>query len=87
MVGPADVGGWPARQVAANITGVRPDGPSAVGTRWRRPVLRYCRSPMAVPDEPARALAQDGGLACDDLTPHLPEGKWDAVAGEFFLTR
>ncbi len=35
----------------------------------------------------AGALAQDGGLACDDLTPYLPEGKWDAVAGEFFLTR
>jgi len=35
----------------------------------------------------AGALAQDGGLACDDLTPNLPEGKWDAIAGEFFLTR
>lgn len=35
----------------------------------------------------AGALAQDGGLACDDLTPHLPEGKWEAVAGEFFLTK
>lgn len=35
----------------------------------------------------AGALAQDGGLACDDLTPHLPEGKWDDVASEFFLTR
>jgi glycine cleavage system H lipoate-binding protein len=35
----------------------------------------------------AGALAQDGGLACDDLTPNLPEGKWDTIAGEFFLTR
>ncbi len=51
---------------------------------WMEDATRRLQSLMPAA---AGALAQDGGLACDDLTPHLPEGKWDAVASEFFLTR
>jgi glycine cleavage system H lipoate-binding protein len=31
-------------------------------------------------------LAQDGGVAVDDLTSQLPEAQWSKVAREFFLT-
>jgi glycine cleavage system H lipoate-binding protein len=51
---------------------------------WMEDATRRLQSLMP---QTAGALAQDGGLAADDLTPHLPEGKWDQVAGEFFLTR
>ena len=33
----------------------------------------------------AGALAQDGGLAVDDLTAHMPDQDWAALAKEFFL--
>ena len=32
------------------------------------------------------ALAQDGGVAMDDLTAHIPDQEWVAVAKEFFLS-
>jgi hypothetical protein len=51
---------------------------------WMEDATRRLQSLMP---QAAGALAQDGGLVCDDLTPHLPEGKWDDVASEFFLTR
>jgi glycine cleavage system H protein len=34
----------------------------------------------------AGALAQDGGLAMDNLTAHLPDQDWAALAKEFFLS-
>lgn len=34
----------------------------------------------------ATALAQDGGIAVDDLTAHLPDEDWAAVTKEFFLS-
>jgi glycine cleavage system H lipoate-binding protein len=34
----------------------------------------------------AGALAQDGGVAVDDLASQLPEDQWAKVAHEFFLT-
>jgi hypothetical protein len=30
------------------------------------------------------ALAQDGGIALDDATAHLPDEDWAALAKEFF---
>jgi glycine cleavage system H lipoate-binding protein len=39
------------------------------------------RMPMA-----AGTLAQDGGVAVDDLSVHLPDEKWLPVAKEFFLS-
>lgn len=39
------------------------------------------RFPMAL-----GALAQDGGVAVDDMTAHLPDQSWAAVAREFFLS-
>jgi glycine cleavage system H lipoate-binding protein len=39
------------------------------------------KMPMALP-----ALAQDGGVAVDDLASQLPEKEWVAVAKEFFLS-
>jgi glycine cleavage system H lipoate-binding protein len=35
---------------------------------------------------PAGALAQDGGVAMDDVTSHLPDQNWAAVTKEFFLS-
>lgn len=39
------------------------------------------RMPMA-----AGALAQDGGVAVDDLTAHLPDEDWATLTKEFFLS-
>jgi glycine cleavage system H lipoate-binding protein len=39
------------------------------------------RMPMAL-----GALAQDGGVAVDDLTAHMPDQNWAAMTKEFFLT-
>jgi len=40
------------------------------------------RMPLAM----ASALAQDGGVAVDDLTAHLPEQDWTTLTKEFFLS-
>jgi len=40
------------------------------------------RMPVAM----ASALAQDGGVAVDDLTAHLPEQDWTTLTREFFLS-
>lgn len=34
----------------------------------------------------ATALAQDGGVAVDDLTAHMPDEDWAAMTKEFFLS-
>lgn len=34
----------------------------------------------------AGAVAQDGGLAVHDITPEIPQVKWDEITREFFLT-
>ncbi len=34
----------------------------------------------------AGALAQDGGVAVDDLTAHMPDEDWAAITKEFFLS-
>jgi hypothetical protein len=34
----------------------------------------------------ASALAQDGGVAVDDITAHLPEEDWATLTREFFLS-
>jgi glycine cleavage system H lipoate-binding protein len=40
------------------------------------------RMPMAL----AGALAQDGGVAVDDLTVHMPDEDWATLTKEFFLS-
>ena len=40
------------------------------------------RMPVAI----AAALAQDGGVAVDDITAHLPDEDWAALTKEFFLS-
>jgi hypothetical protein len=40
------------------------------------------RMPVAM----ASALAQDGGVAVDDLTTHLPDEDWAVITREFFLS-
>ncbi len=40
------------------------------------------RMPVAM----ASALAQDGGVAVDDITEHLPELDWTTLTKEFFLS-
>jgi len=39
------------------------------------------RMPLA-----AGALAQDGGVAVDDITAHMPDEEWAALTKEFFLS-
>jgi hypothetical protein len=34
----------------------------------------------------AGAMAQDGGVAIDNLTSELPNEEWEKVAKEFFLS-
>ena len=34
----------------------------------------------------AGALAQDGGVAVDDVTGQIPDKEWSAIAKEFFLS-
>ncbi|HKT89603.1 MAG TPA: glycine cleavage system protein H, partial [Candidatus Sulfotelmatobacter sp.] len=34
----------------------------------------------------AGALAQDGGVAVDDLTAHMPDEEWATITREFFLS-
>jgi glycine cleavage system H protein len=46
---------------------------SALRLRTRMPAL-------------AGALAQDGGVAVDDLTAHMPDEQWDKLTKEFFLS-
>ena len=40
------------------------------------------RMPIAM----ATALAQDGGVAVDDITAHIPDADWVALTKEFFLS-
>jgi len=40
------------------------------------------RMPIAM----ASALAQDGGVAVDDITAHLPDEDWATLTKEFFLS-
>jgi hypothetical protein len=34
----------------------------------------------------AGAVAQDGGVAVDDLTAHMPDEDWAKITREFFLS-
>ncbi|HUK25016.1 MAG TPA: glycine cleavage system protein H [Terriglobales bacterium] len=49
---------------------------------WMEEAAQRLRARMPVF---AGALAQDGGLAVDDLTAHMPDQDWAALAKEFFL--
>lgn len=49
-------------------------------TESAAPQLRK-RMPIAM----SAALAQDGGVAVDDLTAHLPDEDWATLTKEFFL--
>jgi glycine cleavage system H protein len=50
---------------------------------WMEDTARRFRMMMS----PAvAALAQDGGVAVDDLSAHLPGQEWSKVTGEFFLS-
>ncbi|OGV73608.1 MAG: hypothetical protein A3K18_17660 [Lentisphaerae bacterium RIFOXYA12_64_32] len=54
----------------------------ALARRWMEDAASSLRMLMRMP---SGALAQDGGLAIDDLTPYLTKD-WDKIAREFFLT-
>jgi hypothetical protein len=34
----------------------------------------------------AGAVAQDGGIAVDDITTHMPDEDWATLTKEFFLS-
>jgi glycine cleavage system H protein len=55
----------------------------ALARSWMEEAARRLR--MNLPT-PAGALAQDGGLAVDDLTAQMPNHDWAKVAKEFFLS-
>ncbi len=54
-----------------------------IARKWMEETARKLQAMM--PPAMAGALAQDGGLAVDDLTPHLTKD-WEAATKEFFLT-
>ena len=54
----------------------------ALARSWMEEAGRRLRIKMMVP---AGALAQDGGVAVDDVTAHLPSQAWAEVTKEFFL--
>lgn len=54
----------------------------ALARSWMEEAGRRLRIRMM---GPAGALAQDGGVAMDDVTAHLPEQQWAEAAKEFFL--
>ena len=54
----------------------------ALARSWMEEAARRLRVKMLVP---AGALAQDGGVAVDDVTAHLPGQAWTEVTKEFFL--
>lgn len=54
----------------------------SLARRWMEEAVRQLRTLMPMPSS---ALAQDGGLVIDDLTPYLTK-EWSDVAKEFFLT-
>jgi glycine cleavage system H lipoate-binding protein len=51
---------------------------------WTESAARRLRKRM--PIAMASALAQDGGVAVDDLTAHLPDEDWATLTKEFFLS-
>jgi len=51
--------------------------------RWMEDAAARLREKAQIP---AIALAQDGGIAVDDITRYLPEESWEEVTSEFFLT-
>jgi glycine cleavage system H protein len=55
----------------------------SVARMWMEEAARRLHAKMPTL---AGALAQDGGLAMDDLTAHLPDQDWAALAKEFFLS-
>ncbi len=55
----------------------------SVARKWMEETAKKLQAMM--PPAMAGALAQDGGLAVDDLTPHLTKD-WEAATKEFFLT-
>ena len=55
----------------------------ALARSWMEDAARRLRMTVATP---AGALAQDGGVALDDLTAQLPNQTWATVVKEFFLS-
>lgn len=55
----------------------------AMARTWMEEAANRLRIRMT---DVAGAVAQDGGVAVDDLTAHLPGQAWDELTREFFLT-
>ena len=56
----------------------------ALARMWTEDSALHLRKRMPV--AMAAALAQDGGVAVDDITAHLPEEDWATLTKEFFLS-
>jgi glycine cleavage system H protein len=54
----------------------------SIARKWMEDAAATLRSFAA----PAGAMAQDGGVAVDDLRHSLPGDDWDRIRGELFLT-
>ncbi len=54
----------------------------SVARMWMEEAANRLRKHLPIP---AGAMAQDGGMAVNDLTSSLPEQEWLAVTREFFL--
>jgi len=56
----------------------------SVARRWMDDAAARLRALVTV--TPGIAMAQDGGIAVDDVLNHVPAEEWEKVAREFFLT-
>jgi glycine cleavage system H lipoate-binding protein len=56
----------------------------ALARMWTEDAALQLRKRM--PIAMASALAQDGGVAVDDITAHLPDEDWTTLTKEFFLS-
>ncbi len=74
------------------VTVQAPDAKTSFKNLFGGPLARWWTEESAsrlqrrMPMQMAGALAQDGGVAMDDLSAHIPDQEWLPLAKEFFLS-
>ncbi|MGO9404010.1 MAG: glycine cleavage system protein H, partial [Terriglobales bacterium] len=74
------------------VTVQSPDAKTSFKNLLGGPLARWWTEESAsrlqrrMPMQMAGALAQDGGVAMDDLSAHIPDQEWLPLAKEFFLS-
>jgi hypothetical protein len=58
----------------------------AMARFWTQESASRLQQRLPLPMAMAGALAQDGGVAVNDISAQIPDQKWMALAKEFFLS-